>query len=319
MAEDSGYRDLVRAHERTFGGNRYVYPVLSRRSGGVSIGVNLSPDLACSFRCVYCQVHREPCAQAESIDLARLGEELDRTVELVVSGRIFQKPESEGEGVDASSGHDVPSPPAPLPKGEGRKFWGTPVELRRLNDIALSGNGEPTLCGQFEQVVEVCADARRRYGLDDVKLVLITNATLLDEERVQQGLKILDANHGEIWAKLDAGTEDYYRRVARSEVPFQRILDNLTQAAQARPIVIQTLFMRLEGQPPSIDEVLAYCDRLSEITAAGGQIKLVQVHTVARAPAENWVTALPDDELAALGDLVRGKTGLDVAVYSYYT
>ena len=31
-------------HQRQFETNRFVYPVLSRRSGGISIGVNLNPD-----------------------------------------------------------------------------------------------------------------------------------------------------------------------------------------------------------------------------------------------------------------------------------
>jgi hypothetical protein len=36
-------------HARLFERNRFVYPVLSRRSGGISIGVNLNPDMVCNF------------------------------------------------------------------------------------------------------------------------------------------------------------------------------------------------------------------------------------------------------------------------------
>ncbi len=75
--------------------------------------------------------------------------------------------------------------------------------------------------------MSVCAEVRLRHRLDDVKLVLITNASLLHRWNVLPGLEILDQNNGEIWAKLDAGTEDYYRQVARSAVPWQQILDNL--------------------------------------------------------------------------------------------
>ena len=45
-------------HARLFEHNRFVYPVLSRRSGGISIGVNLNPDKICNFDCIYCQVDR---------------------------------------------------------------------------------------------------------------------------------------------------------------------------------------------------------------------------------------------------------------------
>lgn len=285
-------RPLFENHTRRFAANRYAYPVLSRRSGGISIGVNLSRDKICNFRCVYCQVEREDrgdgsVPQAETIDLGLLAEELTALVSAVQSGRLF----------------------------EGPRFAQTPAHLRRLNDIALSGDGEPTLCPQFAEVVEVCGEVRRRRRLDDVKLVLITNATLLDREPVRRGLAVLDACNGEIWAKLDAGTESYYRRVSRSAVPFTKLLDNLRDAARARPIVIQTLLMQLAGQPPSAEEVAEYCHCLRDIVSAGGQIKLVQLHTVARRPAEPCVTALPDAEIDAIAEQVRGRTGLPVAVF----
>ncbi len=198
---------------------------------------------------------------------------------------------------------------------EGTQFRNTPPELRRLNDIALSGDGEPTSYANFDQVVEVCADVRRRHALSDMKLVLITNASLLHRPRVQAALKTLDTNGGEIWGKLDAGTEEYYRLVARSSVPWRQILDNLRETAKARPIVIQSLLMRIHGESPSPAELEAYCDRLSEIVAAGGQIKLVQIHTVARKPTEDWVAALSNAEVDAAADLVRCRTGLTVAAF----
>jgi len=278
---------LFEAHQRSFETNRYVYPVLSRRSGGISIGINLSPDQVCNFHCIYCQVDRSERQDQERIDLDRLAEELEQTVELVLSRRIY----------------------------EGTKFATTPEPLRRLNDIAFSGNGEPTLSADFEKVVALCAQTRARRNLETVKLVLITNASLLDKERVRRALEILDANQGEIWAKLDAGTESYYRQVARSRVPFRRILDNLTEAARRRPIVIQSLFMRIRGIPPAESERIAYCERLDEITVAGGKVKQVQIHTIARAPAEPWVAALSDDEVDALATMVRERTGLPVAAF----
>jgi wyosine [tRNA(Phe)-imidazoG37] synthetase (radical SAM superfamily) len=139
---------------------------------------------------------------------------------------------------------------------------------------------------------------------------------MFHREHVERGLAILDANNGEIWAKLDAGTEEYYKLVDRTTIPFQQILDNITAAAKVRPIVIQALFMRVSDEPPSAAEQEAFCDRLNEIVAAGGKIKLVQVYTVARRPAESYVTPLPDAEVDALAELVRKRTGL--AAESYY-
>jgi wyosine [tRNA(Phe)-imidazoG37] synthetase (radical SAM superfamily) len=280
-------RELFGAHPRRFEDNRYVYPVLSRRSRGISVGVNLNLDRRCNFDCIYCQVDRTGPAQSQPLDPDRLAAELDAMVRLVASERIYQHP----------------------------KFRQTPSGLRRFDDIAISGDGEPTACRRFEEVVAACGDVRRRHRLDDVKLVLITNASLLHVDRVRRGLTILDANHGEIWAKLDAGTEAYFRQVVRSSVPLGRILDNLREAARARAIVIQSLFMRIRGQAPPPEEQHAFCARLSEIVAAGGQIKLVQLYTIARPPAERWVTPLSDEQLDAMATLVRRKTGLEVATF----
>ena len=284
-------RSLFEEHPREFEENRYVYPVLSRRAGGISIGVNLNLDAFCNFNCVYCQVVRPakgigPAECGRSVDVARLGAELDWMVDWVVSGRIWQD----------------------------TRFAKTPSALRRLNDIAFSGDGEPTMCPDFERAVAAAAEIRSRRRLDDLKLVLITNSTLLGREHVRCGLETMDAGGGEIWAKLDAGSEEYYRKINRSKVPFRRILDNLLETAKARPIVIQSLFMQIEGRPVSESEQQAYCRRLRDIVSGGGQIKLVQIHTVARAPAESWVSALSVEQIDTLAERVRRDAGLPVSV-----
>jgi wyosine [tRNA(Phe)-imidazoG37] synthetase (radical SAM superfamily) len=249
--------------------------------------VNLNRNKFCNFHCIYCQVDLSEPGEDDLVDLERLEQELDWTVELVTSGRIF----------------------------EDKQFGGTPAPLRRLNDIAFSGDGEPTAYRNFAQAVEVCANVRRRHKLDDVKLVLITNASLLHRWNVLPGLEILDKNNGEIWAKLDAGSEAYYRQVARSAVPFKQILENIRDAARARPIVIQTLFMRINGIAPSLIEIEAYCGRLQEIVSAGGKIKLVQIHTIARRPAESWVVPLANAEVDSIAETVRRQTALPVAAF----
>jgi wyosine [tRNA(Phe)-imidazoG37] synthetase (radical SAM superfamily) len=280
---------LFQSHSRSFEDNRFVYAVVSRRSGGVSIGVNLNPDKYCNFDCVYCQVDRTvPGTQVlRKLDLPQLHEELEEMVELVTGGGLFESP----------------------------RFSTTPPEYRRLNDIAMSGDGEPTASPIFDEVAQLCADVRAAHGLDDVKLVLITNATMLQHPRVTKALEIFDANNGEIWGKLDAGTEDYYQQVDRTEVKLAEVMENLTVTARKRPIVIQSLFMRLDGAPPPLAEQEAYCDRLHEIVAAGGQLRLVQIHTIARPPAESFATSLENAEVDALAELVRDRTGLRVEAY----
>jgi wyosine [tRNA(Phe)-imidazoG37] synthetase (radical SAM superfamily) len=268
-------------HERKFEQNRFVYPVLSRRSEGISIGVNLNPDKVCNFDCIYCQVDRTSQSETQFVETAGLLEELGSVVDLCASGAIF----------------------------EMEKFKATPPQFRRLNDIAFSGDGEPTTFKNFDEIIATCASLKRERGLDQVKLVLITNASMFHRPHVQRGLAILDENNGEIWAKLEAGTEEYFKLVDRTPIPFRQILDNITTAAKVRPLVIQALFMRVAGEPPPAAELAAFCDRLNEITAAGGRLKLVQVYTVARKPTESYVTPLSNAEVDAIVELVRGRTG----------
>ena len=229
----------------------------------------------------------EGSGQDRFIDLERLAAELEAALQIWNSGYLFTI----------------------------RPFSDLPRELRRLNDIALSGDGEPTLYRNFPEIAACCAEVRRRHRLDGLKLVLITNASLLDQPYVEEGLVILDQNNGEIWAKLDAGSEGYFRQVARTAVPLERIVRNIQQAARRRPLVIQSLFMRIAGQGPSLEEQAAYCQRLQEIVRGGGQIKLVQIYTIARPPAEPIVSALPPEELQAIAARVRQTTGLPVAVF----
>ena len=278
---------LFAQHQRSFEHNRFVYPVVSRRSRGVSIGINLNPDKVCNFDCIYCQVDRVQASETRFVELDAVLAELDEMLRLVTTGELFVT----------------------------EKFAATPIALRRLNDIAFSGDGEPTTYRNFDEIVARVAEVKRRHALSDVKLVLITNASMFHRPAVERGLATLDANNGEIWAKLEAGTEDYYKLVERTAVPFRRVLDNITAAARVRPIVIQSLFMRIAGEPPSPHELAAFCERLNEIVAAGGQIRLVQVYTVARRPAEATVAPLSNAEVDAIVELVRGRTQLPAEAF----
>src|SRR5882757_8112593 len=81
-------------HPRQFRDNRYVYPVLSRRSGGISIGINLNPDKACNFDCIYCQVDRTVAPQERFVGLPKLLAELQAILTgLAPDGELWQEPE----------------------------------------------------------------------------------------------------------------------------------------------------------------------------------------------------------------------------------
>ncbi|MDF1744617.1 MAG: radical SAM protein [Gimesia sp.] len=274
-------------HQRNYHDNRFVYPVLSRRSKGISIGINLNPDKICNFDCIYCQVDRREESETRFVEFDQLLAELDHMLNFVISGEIYQD----------------------------EKFSSVPEDLRRLNDLAFSGDGEPTTYRNFDKIVKDVADLKKKYRADQVKMVLITNASMFHRKSTQNALKVLDENQGEIWAKLDAGTEDYFKKIDRTKIRFQQILDNISLVATQRPIVIQSLFMLVNQEPPEAAEIDAYCMRLNEIISAGGQIKLVQVYTIARQTAEDYVASLHTEQVDEIAWKVKEKTRLTTEVY----
>ncbi len=272
--------DVVPAHQarpKALPKNLYVYAVLSRRAGGVSIGVNLSPHKACNFDCSYCQVDRRTPATVKTVDLAILRDEMRAVFEAAKSGTLYDDP----------------------------RFAGTPKEMLVLADVAFAGDGEPTNEPWFPESARVVAEERTRAGFTSLPVRIITNATVLTEPRVAETLRFLDAHGLDVWAKLDAGTEAYYGFVDRTRVPFQRVLDNLLACARERPTTIQSLFARHHGDAPSAAEIAAWADRLRDLRAGGAKIPWVQVHTVSRPPAESWVQPLTMPELETIAAAAR--------------
>lgn len=264
-------------HRRVWEDFVYCYPVISRRSKGVSLGVNLNPDKVCNFDCVYCEVDRTTPGKRRDIDLDQLEREMSALLDLTLDGSLFTFP----------------------------PFDSARPEQRRLNDIAFSGDGEPTTAKEFPEAVERIAHLKWLRGLEDVKLVLITDSSRLQAREVVQGLDTLMTNNGEIWAKLDAGTEAYYKEINRTAISFARIVENIEITARLRPVTIQSLFLSWKGQGPSFEEIAAFCGILRGIQGMGGQIQGIQLYTVARPTPEPEARPLKADELDALAKQVR--------------
>lgn len=278
----------TQSHSRCFRNQQYVYPVLSRRARGISIGVNLSRAKRCNFRCVYCQVSR-PCEGSddscpEKIDLVTLGNELRSTAKLVIAGSLF----------------------------DDKWFSKVPPAQRFLRDFAISGDGEPTIADDFVSAANLLLDIRKELELESVKPVLITNATRLKTLSFVPLFDRWNANRGEIWAKLDAGSEENFARVNRSSVPFVTVLDNITFAAGRWSVLLQTMLMRCAGQSPTKRDILTYCRRITEMCRQGATFLGVQLYTLARCPDDSRLGAVPDDELSQWATFITDQTGIAV-------
>ena len=264
-------------HRRELDDNRYVYAVVSRRSRGLSIGINLNPDKACNFDCPYCQVDRTIPGGTRAIDADLLEQELASLFTLVQSGELWSRPP-----------FDTAAP-----------------AMRVVRDVAIAGDGEPTACPDFLVAMNTIGTVLERSGWtigaeDGIRFNLLTNATLFHRTKVTQALARFGDLGGEIWAKLDAGTQEYFEQVDGTRLSLDRVVNNIAVAAASRPLVLQCMFMRMDGQGPSEAEIDAWESRLKQILDAGGQVRLVQVYTVARRPADSRVSILP---LPALNEI----------------
>ena len=119
-------------HDRNIYKSKYIYPVVSRRSKGLSLGINLNTNNACNWQCIYCQVSNLKLGKPEAIDLKLLESELDEWINKIVYGNFLK--ECASEKVD-------------------------------FKDIAFSGNGEPTAAPEFESVIKIVLKKIEQFKL----------------------------------------------------------------------------------------------------------------------------------------------------------
>jgi wyosine [tRNA(Phe)-imidazoG37] synthetase (radical SAM superfamily) len=271
---------------RDFLDNRFVYTVISPRARGLSVGVNMNPDKHCNFDCVYCEVDRIVPSRESRLDIPAMVAELERTMEMVRSGGLREQP----------------------------CYRSAPAELMELRHVTLSGDGEPTLCPNFVEAVEAVVHLRARGRFPFFKLVLITNASGLDRPEVGEGLSLFTPRD-EVWAKLEAGTQEYMNRVNRPDCPLEKILANILLLARRRPVVIQSLFPSISGATLSASEIEAHVQRLRELKDAGAQIPMVQIYSATRPAAQSECGHLPLRTLSAIAQRVREVSGLKAEVF----
>lgn len=279
-------------HSRMWKDNTWVYPVISRRAGGLSVGVNLNPDHKCSFACAYCQSGPQEGHESIDIDIDGVERELRQFLAFYKSGE-FNKCE----------------------------FFGhVPEDKKVLKDLCLSGDGESTIVKEFPEVCRRMREIQKEYygesGLGNFKLRLITNASRLGNEKVEEALQYLLECDGEIWAKLDAGTEEWYKRMNRSAVKFSTILDNLKKVILRYPICIQTMLCSLQGDSPSNAEIDQYIKNLEQVYNSNpGNFVEVQLYTVIRQTTLPDVLPLPKEFLQTVADKITAKLPVQVRIF----
>ena len=238
----------IKDHSRDSAGMTYVYPVVSRRAGGVSIGINLNVNNACNWACVYCQVPDLTRGGPPPVDLDLLESELRDLLYSVTKGDFL--------------------------------VTHVPPEARRLMDLAFSGNGEPTSAPEFADAIERVGRIMREFELpESVKLRLITNGSLLFRPVVQKGIATFGTLNGEVWFKLDQATETGMERVNGVRLTPEKVRESLLVCAELAPTWVQTCYFAMDGQETDEAGRAAYLDLIASVR---GKIKGVHLYGLAR-------------------------------------
>jgi pyruvate-formate lyase-activating enzyme len=269
-------------HSREAAGMRYVYPVVSRRAGGISIGINLNPNNACNWRCVYCQVPDLKRGGPPPIDLKLLEAELDEFLRRTGSADFLERL--------------------------------APPGVRRIVDVAFSGNGEPTSAPEFGAALDVVERVLARHVmLDTVRIRLITNGSLVDRVRVRAALAKLGQLGGEVWFKVDAVAPVPTFRINGVRLNAETVRRRLLLCAGLVPTWVQTCVFAWDGAPPAEAEVAAYLDFLVSVKAAVAGVLLYGLARPSLQPEAGRLGRLPEVWLADLAGKIE-KRGLTVRV-----
>jgi wyosine [tRNA(Phe)-imidazoG37] synthetase (radical SAM superfamily) len=229
----------VEDHNRDVSGLTYIYPVVSRRAGGVSIGINLNINNACNWRCLYCQVPNLTRGTPPPINLALLEKELRDFLEYIVHGDFMPRYVAEGD--------------------------------RKLQDIAFSGNGEPTSAKEFPEVLSIVEKLLNEFDFlnpaneHPIKVRLITNGSLMDKPHVLASMRHLAKLNGEVWFKADAGTSEGVAKINDVNINIPSVIKRIKACAEACPTFVQTCMVAIDGVAPTDAEVSAYIALLNEV------------------------------------------------------
>lgn len=270
-------------HSRDSAGLRYVYPVISRRAGGVSVGINLNPNNACNWDCLYCQVENLTRGGPPPLDLPRLRREFSGFLAEALRGDFMVRQVPEG--------------------------------ARKLVDVAFSGNGEPTSAPEFAEAVDTVGEVLRGAGLaGGLPVRLITNGSLMHRAEVQAGLQRLAKLSGEVWFKLDRGLADEVMAINGVPGVPEKVAKNLEVCCDLIPTWVQTCWFALDGAAPSNESLNAYCNQLRPFAARLRGIHLYGIARPSLQPAAGRLQALSALALMAAGKSIEEKTGIRVLV-----
>lgn len=265
----------IHDHSRELSGLKYIYSVISRRAGGLSIGINLNVNNACNWQCIYCEIPNLTRGSPPPIELDVLENELRLFLHDIIHGDFMER--------------------------------NVAIEDRHLKDIAFSGNGEPTSAAEFPQVILIVKKILQEFDLlHKIKIRLITNGSLMHEASVLKSIEMLEEINGEVWFKVDAATEETIKTINQVNLKPNQILERLLNTANICPTFVQTCIFMINGKSPDDKDINAYVELINK---AKKIIKGVHLYGLARPslqPRAGDLGRISEDELKNIAKKLIG-------------
>ena len=274
----------IHDHSRELSGLKYIYSVISRRAGGLSIGVNLNVNNACNWQCIYCEIPNLTRGTPPPIELDLLEQELRFFLNEIIHGDYMEKNVS--------------------------------FEDRHLKDIAFSGNGEPTSAEEFPAVISIVKKLLEEFNLlHKIKIRLITNGSLMHQASVIKSVEMLKEMNGEVWFKVAAATEESIRTINQVNLKPHQILERLKNSANVCPTFVQTCIFSIDGKGPSKKDINAYVTLINEVKS---NIQGVHLYGLARPSLQPQAKNLARIDEEVLQDIAKELRSLDIATTISY-
>jgi histidinol dehydrogenase len=229
-----------------------IYPVFSRRSRGLSIGVNLFPQgKVCNFDCPYCEVF--PFASGTVFSVEQMEEELLSSI------AVFSK-QTEPIRDICFSGNGEPTL-SPLFPAALEKALHIRDGLIPSSAVVLITNGTALLNDAVYNLLEEKSRADLNIWLK------------------------IDAGTEDWFYKINnpvsIGPQRQPIPPQQQSSGFEKLIERIKSFACASPCIIQTMICNVNGLPPPLCEEQAWLTLIGDI-ARHGKLKAVHIYGKAR-------------------------------------
>ena len=259
-------------NRKTFKG-KYIYPVVSRRAGGLSLGINLNTNNACNWQCIYCEVPDLIRGKPDSINLKELEVELDYWLDQIINKSFLSQ------------------------------YTQNKTEFK---DIAFSGNGEPTASKQFKDVIKILIKKINEYKLTKkITIRLITNGSNMSKSNVKEALSLINNLSREVWFKIDQINKEDVKTINQVNLSKATVKRNLEASLDSSPTVIQTCLFRLNNKLPSKESLDAYIDFLKTYEKKIKGIHLYSLARLSEQSSDYELTRLTEPELESIANKIK--------------